>query len=220
MTGRQSSAGPVSEELRNWFGGIDVYLFDQLLKGRFDTCRRVLDVGCGGGRNLVYLLGRGFEVYAVDREADAIEAVRRLSSNLAPQLSTENFRVSEADKLPFEAASMDVVLSSAVLHFAADELHFTRMIDEMWRVLAPGGLLFARLASTIGIEQRVQLVSGRRYRLPDRTERFLVDENLLRDLTTRLGGEWIEPIKTTNVENLRAMTTWCVAKPSWPASRG
>ncbi|HYR11053.1 MAG TPA: class I SAM-dependent methyltransferase [Longimicrobium sp.] len=203
---------PPSAALRKSFGDIDIYLFDQLLRGRFDGVRTVLDAGCGGGRNLVWLLRAGFGVHAVDREAGAVERVRRLAAGLAPELPPENFRVAEVDALPFPDATMDVVISSAVLHFAADQAHFERMVDEMWRVLRPHGLLFARLASSIGIEARVRPAGDGRYRLPDGSERFLVDEAGLLARTETLGGVLADPIKTTNVQNLRAMTTWVVRK--------
>jgi tellurite methyltransferase len=204
--------GPPSAALRQAFGDIDIYLFDQLLRGRFDGVRTVLDAGCGGGRNLVYLLRAGFDVHGVDREARAVERVRRLAAELAPGLPPENFQVAEVDALPFADESMDAVISSAVLHFAGDEAHFGRMVGEMWRVLGPGGLLFARLASSIGIEARVRPLGDGRHHLPDGSERFLVDEAGLLARTEALGGELLDPIKTTNVQNLRAMTTWVVRK--------
>ncbi len=202
-----------SADLRASLGEIDVYLFDQLLKGRFDSVRTVLDAGCGSGRNLVYLLRSGFDVFAVDRDAGAVERVRRLAAGLAPRLPAESFQAAEVDALPFEDGSMDVVLSSAVLHFARNQEHFDRMLAEMWRVLRPGGFLFARLATSIGIEARVEPVSDGRYRLPDGSTRFLMDEARLLDRTERLGAALAEPIKTTNVQNLRAMTTWCLTRP-------
>lgn len=208
---RQSTPTP-STELGSRFGPIDIYLFDQLLKGRFDGLRRILDAGCGGGRNLVYFLQAGFEVFGVDREPEAVAAVRELAAELAPGLPAEHFRVGEVESLPFETASMDAVLSSAVLHFAADEAQLRRMVAEMWRVLRPGGLFFARLASSIGIEGLVVPVAGRRHLLPDGSQRLLVDEDLLLGLTAELGGNLLDPLKTTNVQNLRAMTTWCVEK--------
>jgi tellurite methyltransferase len=105
-----------------------------------------------------------------------------------------------------------VVLSSAVLHFARDEAQWQAMVNEMWRVLKPAGIFFARLASTIGVEPRVTLIEGRRYHLPDGSDRFLVDEEMLKRVTGSLGAEFMEPIKTTIVENLRAMTTWVIRK--------
>jgi SAM-dependent methyltransferase len=198
--------------LRQQFGDIDIYLFDQLLKGRISPSLPLLDAGCGGGRNIVYFLREGFDVYGVDSSPQAIEHVRLLAAELAPGLSAENFLVSEVASLPFPDERFALVISSAVLHFARDAAHFAAMLDEMWRVLAPGGMLFARLASSIGIEHLVTPVGAGRFLLPDGTERFLVDEAMLAAAAARLGAIRIEPLKTTNVENLRCMTTWVVGR--------
>jgi len=208
--------------LQELFGSIDIYLFDQLLKGRFVPGMRVLDAGCGTGRNLVYFLREGYEVFAVDQSGQAISQVRRLAATLAPHLPAENFRVEAVEKMSWESApadgashnehGFDVVISSALLHFARDEGHWHAMVNEMWRVLRTGGIFFARLASTIGLEKQVELIEGGRYHLPDGSDRFLVDETMLRNVSVSLGGEFIEPIKTTIVENLRAMTTWVLIK--------
>lgn len=201
-----------SLNLQEWFGGIDIYLFDQLLKGRFVSGMRVLDAGCGAGRNLVYFLRSGYQVFGVDESREAIAQTRRLAAGLAPHLPEDNFRVETVVRMSFADAAFDVVLSSAVLHFADDEQQWEAMLKEMWRVLKPGGIFFARLASIIGIEDLVDLIQGRRYHLPDGSDRFLVDEAMLLRVTAELGGEFIEPIKTTVVQNMRAMTTWCVRK--------
>jgi SAM-dependent methyltransferase len=198
--------------LTDQFGSIDIYLFDQLLRGRIARGMRVLDAGCGSGRNLVYLLRNGFDVHAIDSDPVAIAEVRALASRLAPHLSEDRFRVEPVESMSFATASFDAVLSSAVLHFAADERQFAAMVQEMWRVLAPGGLLFARLASSIGIADRVRPLGSGRFRLPDGSDRFLVDEASLVTLTRRLGGQPLDPIKTTIVQDQRAMTTWVVAK--------
>lgn len=202
-----------SDEIRSWFGEIDIYLFDQILKGRFDGRVRILDAGCGDGRNLVYFLRRGCQAFGVDRDPAAIEQVRALAARLNPELLSENFQVGEVDDLPWGDGTMDAVICSAVLHFASDEDHFARMVQEAWRVLAADGLFFARLASSIGLEGRIGPVGGQRVRLPDGTERFVVDEAMLLDWTRRLGGHLLDPIKTTNVQQQRCMTTWCLRKP-------
>lgn len=204
---------PEPLDLAARFGQIDIYLFDQLLRGRIAPPMRILDAGCGGGRNLVYLLQAGCDVLAIDRDPAAVAAVRDLAARLAPALPAGNFRVGAVEDLDLPAASVDVVLSSAVLHFAADEARFEAMVAAMWRVLRPGGLLFARLASTIGIETRVRELAGRRFALPDGSERYLVDEAMLLDLTRRLGGILLDPLKTTVVQDQRSMTTWVVRKP-------
>jgi tellurite methyltransferase len=197
--------------LRREFGDIDIYLFDQLLRGRFDARRRVLDAGCGGGRNLPYFLRGDFDVWAVDEDEEAVRAVRQLASVIAPMMPPDRIHCGRIDALPWADASMDAVISSAVLHFAPSMPAFTAMVEEMWRVLAPGGLLFARLATSIGLEQRLTATTGR-VRLPDGSERFVVDEHTLLSLTSRLGGTLADPIKTTNVQNSRCMTTWVVFK--------
>lgn len=194
------------------FGSIDIYLFDQLLKGRYDFCKTVLDVGCGNGRNIFFFLKNGFEVYGVDQDAAAIETTRAMSVKIAPSNDPENFLVARAEQLPFGAATFDLVICSAVLHFANDKRHFEDMLKGIWQVLKPGGYLFARLASDIGIEHLVKSVGDGRYLLPDGSIRYLVNHESLLLYTSELGGELYEPIKTTNVSNLRCMTTWCVRK--------
>ena len=198
--------------LREHLGPIDIYLLDQLLKGRLLPGMGLLDAGCGSGRNLVYFLRHGYEVCGVDESPQAVEQVRLLARELAPEVPPESFQVADLAEIPFPAGRFDAVLCSAVLHFSRDEGHFDRMLAEMWRVLKPGGLFFARLASTIGIENLIQPLQGRWYALPDGTERFLVDEGMLEQRTARLGGIWLEPLKTTVVQNQRSMTTWVLQK--------
>lgn len=199
-------------DLQEQFGQIDIYLFDQLLRGRIAPGMRILDAGCGAGRNLVYFLQAGYEVFGADADPASVTEVRRLVARLAPALPADNFRVESLEALTFPSRMADVVICSAVLHFARDDVQFTGMLNECWRVLKPKGLLFSRLASSIGLDGRGQPLGGRRYRLPDRSERYLVDEPLLLALTRDLGGELADPLKTTVVQGQRCMTTWVVRK--------
>jgi tellurite methyltransferase len=187
--------------LQEQFGEIDIYLFDQILRGRIAPGMRVLDAGCGGGRNLVYFLKEGYDVFGVDSNPRAVAL-----------LPADRFRVEAVEAMSFPDGFADVVISSAVLHFARDDDQFLAMVRGMWRVLKAGGLLFCRLASSIGMEDRVRRVAGRRFVLPDGSERYLVDEALLVQLTEQLGGRLVDPLKTTIVQNQRCMTTWVVRK--------
>ena len=198
--------------LQEEFGEIDIYLFDQLLRGRIRPGMRVLDAGCGGGRNLIYMLRQGYDIFAADADASAVAHVQRLAASLAPALPAASFVVAPVEEMPFPDAFADVVLSSAVLHFARDDAQFDAMVGEMWRVLKPGGMLWCRLASTIGIEDDVRPISGRWSKLPDGSERYVVDEALLTQLTYKLGGQLLDSIKTTVVAGQRAMTTWVARK--------
>lgn len=198
--------------LQEQFGGIDIYLFDQILRGHISPGMKIFDAGCGAGRNIVYLLREGYEVFAADPDPQAVDAVRRL----APRLPAENFRVESVEANTYPDAFADVVICNTVLHFARDDDHFRSMMQGAWRTLKPGGLFFSRLASTIGGERLLQHISGRWYRMADNTERYLVDEPLLMQWTAELGAQLVDPIKTTVVQNLRSMTTWILRKA--PAS--
>jgi tellurite methyltransferase len=198
--------------LHEQFGEIDIYVFDQLLRGRIARGMRVLDAGCGSGRNLVYLLQSGYEVFGVDADPHAIHAIRQLASTLAPHLPADNFRPEPIEQMTFPDDFADVVLSSAVLHFARDDAQFMAMLNSSWRVLKRGGLFFCRLASSTGMEHAVKCIAGRRHHLPDGSERYLVDAPLLMHLSRELGGELLDPLKTTIVQNQRCMTTWVVRK--------
>ena len=194
--------------IQEQFGQIDIYLFDQILKGRISPGMRILDAGCGSGRNIVYFLREGYEVYAVDPDKNAVESVRKL----APALPESNFSVQSLEQMSFDDAWADVVICSAVLHFARDDAHFESMLEGAWRVLKPGGLFFCRLASSIGMENQIEQIEGRRYRLPDGSTRYLVDANQLVSLTEQLGAAMADPLKTTVVQDQRSMTTWVLRK--------
>jgi tellurite methyltransferase len=202
-------------DLQELFGQIDIYLFDQILRGRIVPGMRVVDAGCGFGRNLIYLLREGYEVYGSDMDRQAIAGVRGLAASLAPNLASDNFRVEPVEAMSFPGDFADVVISSAVLHFARDDDHFQAMLLGSWRVLKPGGLFFCRLASSIGMEHQVQRIEGRRFLLPDGSRRYLVDEALVGNLTRQLGGSFADPLKTTFVQNQRCMTTWILRKKNF-----
>lgn len=200
------------DDLASQFGHIDIYLFDQLLRGRIAPGMSVFDAGCGGGRNLAYLLRTGYEAFGADADPAAIKAVQRLAAELAPKLPPGNFRAESLEATSFPDAFADVVLSNAVLHFARDDAQFQAMLEGTWRALRPGGLFFCRLTSSIGMEDRMERLKGRRCLLPDGSTRYLVDQPFLLDATERLGGTLLDPLKTTIVQDQRCMTTWVVRK--------
>jgi SAM-dependent methyltransferase len=196
--------------IQEQFGQIDIYVFDQILRGNIGAGMRIVDAGCGYGRNLVHLLREGCEVFAVDANAQAVAHVRALAAELNPELPAENFRVGELDKLEFADGFADVVICSSVLHFARDEQHFLAMVEELWRVLRPGGMLFCRLGSRIGME--FERIRGHIYRIGDGSEWFLVDEAVLLQMTKQMNGVLVDPLKTTIVQDHRCMTTWVLRK--------
>lgn len=200
-------------ELQDLFGHIDIYVLDQLLRGNIRPGMRVMDAGCGHGRNLQYLMRAGYDVMGLDSNPRSVEVVRGLAQRLAPGLPADAFRVEALEASSFAAGCADVVLCNAVLHFALDHRHFDAELDGAWRLLAPGGLFFARLASSIGIESSITPRGDGHFAQPDGSVAYLVDLDRLLTSTARLGGELVDPIKTTNVQGLRCMTTWVMRKP-------
>jgi tellurite methyltransferase len=196
--------------LQEQFGQIDIYVFDQILRGHISPHMRVLDAGCGYGRNLVYLLREQTEIFALDANAEGVAYVREMARVLHPGLLDGNFRIGAIEQMPFDDAFTDVVICNSVLHFARDDGHFHRMVRELWRVLRPGGLMFCRLGSRIGMD--FPALGGNRFLVGDGSDWYLVNEQMLMELTEELGGELVDPLKTTVVQNHRCMTTWVLWK--------
>jgi SAM-dependent methyltransferase len=197
-------------DIQQQFGQIDIYVFDQILRGNIAAGMRVFDAGCGYGRNLVHLLREGCEVFAVDANAEGVQHVRALAAELSPNLPAENFRVGQIEKLDLPDGFADVVICNSVLHFARDDAHFLAMVSEIWRVLRPGGLLFCRLGSRIGMD--FERLRGNIFRINDGSEWFLVDEMMLMQLTEQMNAVMVDPLKTTIVQDYRCMTTWVLRK--------
>jgi SAM-dependent methyltransferase len=196
--------------VQDQFGQIDIYVFDQILRGNIAPGMRVLDAGCGYGRNLVHLLREGCDVFAIDANAEGVEHVRALAAELAPNLPANNFRVGPIEKMEFESNFADVVICNSVLHFARDESHFLAMVEELWRVVRPGGMLFCRLGSRIGMH--FERLRGNIFRINDGSEWFLVDESALMKMTEQMNAVMVDPLKTTIVQDHRCMTTWVLRK--------
>jgi tellurite methyltransferase len=192
------------------FGQIDIYVFDQILRGNIAADMRILDAGCGYGRNLVHLLREGCEVFALDADADAVNHVRQLSASLMSRSPVENFRVGAIEAMPFPDGFLDVVICNSVLHFSRDDRHFRAMLAELWRVLRPGGMLFCRLGSRIGMD--FEHVRGNLFVVGDGSTWYLVDEEMLLELTEEMNGVLADPLKTTIVQDYRCMTTWVLRK--------
>jgi SAM-dependent methyltransferase len=201
----------MTTNIQELFGEIDIYVFDQILRGNIAPGMRILDAGCGYGRNLVYLLRENAEIFAIDANPKAVEHVRQFSKSLSSRLPDDNFQVGRVEQIPFPAEFADVVLCNSVLHFARSEAQFLAMLAELWRVLRPGGLLFCRLASRIGMD--FESMGNGLFAMPGGQSWYLVDEQKLMALTASMKAVLVDPLKTTIVQNHRCMTTWVLRKP-------
>ena len=194
--------------LQQLIGNTDIYLLDQILKGRYAPSDRILDAGAGGGRNLHWFVQNGNPVYAVDQSAEAVAALKRHY----PHIPETHFQQVAVEQLPFEADFFQHIICCAVLHFAESPAHFEAMFAELLRVLQPGGSLFIRVATDVGIADKMKPLSNGRYRMPDGTDRFLLTRPALEQLMTTHRLIWLEPFKSVNVDDLRCMATLVLGK--------
>jgi tellurite methyltransferase len=198
----------VTDSLRELIGDTDIYLFDQIMKGRYDAADKILDAGCGGGRNLHWFLRNRIDITGLDGDAEAITYLK----TVYPLLLPDKLLIGQVEMMPFPNNTFDHVISSAVLHFADGAEHFKKMMAEIVRVLKPGGSLFVRMTSDIGIENKITHVGKGVYLIPDGTERFLLTKSLLTEIMKQNRLSFLEPLKTVNVDDLRCMGTLVLQK--------
>ncbi|MEO6819674.1 MAG: class I SAM-dependent methyltransferase [Ginsengibacter sp.] len=189
-------------------GQTDIYLIDQIMKDRYIATDKILDAGCGGGRNLHWFIQNGVEILGIDASEEAILHLK----NKYAHLPKETFQLANVEGLPFENNTFDHVISSAVLHFATSVANFKAMMSEMIRVLKPNGTLFIRMTSDIGIEDKVELLFDGNYKIPDGSMRFLLTRSLLADCMREFNLSFAEPLKTVNVDDVRCMSMLLLQK--------
>jgi len=186
--------------------GTDIYLLDQIMKGTFQKSDKILDAGCGSGRNMRWFLQNGFSVFGCDNNPEALEIAQEYTGS-----SASVFTCASVEKMPYQSDEFNAVISNAVLHFAQSEKHFLDMVKDMHRVLKTDGVLFIRMTSTFGLPANYQSLGKGRYLLADASERFLLNKQLLEGIK-ELGFIQVELVKSVLVEGLRSMTTLVLQK--------
>lgn len=187
--------------------GTDIYLLDQIMKGAYQPGHKILDVGCGYGRNMRWFADNGFDIFGCDQNTDCL-----IDAQDFTKLSANRFCTAELTDLPYEQGMFDHVICNAVLHFAASTDHFMEMVNELHHVLKSGGVLFVRMTSTFGLPNNYAALGNGRFLLQDGSERFLLTKELLNRVKGELGFVQIEPVKSVLVEELRSMTTLVLQK--------
>ena len=191
-------------------GNTDIYLIDQFMRGRILPGMRILDAGCGGGRN-VWLPSRiGCDVYGIDQNPEAISALLENAEVQNVQIQPSNFGVQALDNLSFDTNYFDVIICSAVLHFASSREHFTGMLKEMVRVARPGGMIWFRMTTKEALPNLGDHISGDVYELHDGSTRYLLDKPYLESLMAEWGLTYLDPFKSVNVSDLRSMCVVCL----------
>ena len=207
MSGRRTDSDAMT--LQDEFGNIDIYVFDQPARAdraghararrrlrrrpqsRVSPVRKVTDV-CGND---------------ADRDGDCAGARAGLVAGAAGEF---DFRVEPIERTSFPDDHADVVMSSAVLHFARDDAQqFEAMLRQMWRVLEARRRVL-RAAGEHASASRSSIVRARRRSLPPARRLRSIPRRRCRPSNrgrSTLGGSLLDPIKTTVVHNQRSMTT-------------
>ena len=89
------------KDLNLLFGNIDIYLLDQILKDRFKPHFKILDAGCGEGRNLIYFVRNEYQVYGIDRNADAIKMLKYYIKSINNSYPLERLVTGDVEKTPY-----------------------------------------------------------------------------------------------------------------------
>jgi len=193
-------------ELRNELGGIDIYLLDLILKDTYAENARILDAGSGRGRNSIWLLNNGYDVYSIDRDRSRIASLKNHWNSKELINPDDHFVTGELDELPFTNDFFDHIICSAVLHFARDHDHFDAMISELIRVLKPNGTLFIRMTSDVGIESKISMTRTGVVCIPDGSDRYLITRKSLDAMLAKHSLTLAAPFKNVNVDDVRVMS--------------
>ena len=193
-------------------GNMDVYLLDQLMKGRITSGMKILDAGSGVGRNSEYFIKNNFDIFGIDLQEEAIQNAKEQIILWNADFDWERFFVANLIEIPFPDNNFDFIISSAVLHFSKDRVHFTKLFEELVRVLKPGGILFIRMTTKHTLAHLSEHLFDDVYNIPDGSTRYLLDVIYLRDLMIKIKLSFVDPFKTVNVEDVRTMAVVVLRK--------
>jgi SAM-dependent methyltransferase len=138
-------------------------------------CRRVLDAGCGVGRNLWPLLQAGFKVAGADYDAQVLKLLQAHLANSAAPAVVADLVQADLNRLPFSSGAFDLVVSVNVINHG-DTATFRDYCRELDRVLKKGGHLFIYTSPR---------EAGERVRLPQTRE---LEPGTLVDIATPDGA--------------------------------
>ena len=191
-------------------GKMDIYLIDQIQKERLTSDSKILDAGYGKGRNLKFFIKHNANIFGLDHNPDYLPIIQMQVESWNPDFPVDRFITRKVESMPYGDGEFDFVFSIAVLHFAKSHQHFWDMLNEMLRVLKPGGYLMFRITSwhTFTLQEHtetglIKLADGQRYMLDIEVLKKFASDNHLK---------FSDPIKTTNVDSQRTMTTVVLQK--------
>ncbi len=193
-------------------GNIDIYLLDQLMRGRIHSSMKLLDAGCGHGRNSEYFIRNNYDISGFDRKEASLNDLKANIPIWNPDFNSSKFKLGNIENPPFSDQRFDFIISSAVLHFAESRKHFIQLFEAMIQLLSPQGILWIRMCAKHTIESYAEQIEEDIYFLPDESTRYLLDLKVLAQLQQKHHLQLLDPFKTLNVSNLRTMSTIVLQK--------
>jgi 2-polyprenyl-3-methyl-5-hydroxy-6-metoxy-1,4-benzoquinol methylase len=194
------------KKLNNELGNADLILIDQILKNRFHKQMKILDAGCGEGRNMVYFIRQNFHIYGIDSNEEAVRMARVLGRSLNNAFDIENIQHFSIEDNPFPDHFFDAVLCINVLHTAKDRKTFFNLLDHLIRLLNPGGYLFLSLHSRIGLTQAAWVSNCRNDSNIYDEGNFYITNDLLSEIQAHAMLMEIEPVKTIVIDDIKSHT--------------
>ena len=193
-------------------GNTDIYLLDQYMRGRIQPGMKILDAGCGHGRNSELAVRLGYEVHGIDLDAERIEHVHTVGPDWGKAFNPSNFTVGDIRNTMYPGGTFDFIICMAVLHFAKGRDDFAAMFSELVRVLKPGGHLWFRMTVKHTLEHLSTAVGDDIYDIPDESRRFLLDRTYLEELMRHHRLTHADRFKTVNVDDIRSMCVVCLER--------
>ena len=193
-------------------GNMDIYLLDQIMKGRIMQGAKILDAGCGTGRNSEYFIRNNFDISGIDLNKVSIQNAKEQIALWNANFDAEHYTTADLKEIPFPDNDFDFIISSAVLHFSKDRAHFKKLFEELVRVLNHNGILFIRMTTKHTLVNLSRHLHDDVYQIPDGSTRYLLDVEYLKDLMTKNKMSFIDPFKTVNVDDKRTMAVVVLKK--------
>lgn len=194
----------------NDLGSTDIYIIDQLMKNRITKDSIILDAGYGKGRNLEFFVRNNYSVFGIDHNESYRPIVLDKIKNWDSSFDPNRIISGKVEAMPYESNFFDFLFSVAVLHFADSHEHFFSMLNEMLRVTKPGAFILFRMTSWHTYDLHAKNDSG----IIDISDgkRYMLDIDDLKSWAAQNNVSFADPIKTTNVDGHRTMTTIVIQK--------
>ncbi|MDW3196962.1 MAG: class I SAM-dependent methyltransferase [Cytophagales bacterium] len=198
------------EHINNFFGDMDLFLLDLLLKGRIEA-GKILDIGFGTGRNLIHFLQRPeFEVHGIESDQSCVSLMQMMVASFENQ-HPDRFLPRSTTQLPYPEKFFETVICARVFHFLNDQEKWTAW-EAISKVLVPGGVLYLTSNSLVNFETRSVATKDGKHTFPDETTGYFLSSTQLDRMVKDPKFEQIEPVRHIQYDNRHAETILVLQK--------